>query len=107
MLPESITAQELKMWFDQSREFDLFDVRESWEQEICLITGSYCISLGDLADRIDEVDRNKIAVFVCHHGGRSARAIGWLKNNGYEKLVNLEGGIEDWAVHVDNSIARY
>ena len=107
MIPESISAQELREWIEQGREFDIFDVREPWEQELCLIPGSYCMPLGDIADRIDEVSRDKITVFVCHHGGRSARAIGWLKNNGYEKLVNLQGGIEDWALHVDNSMARY
>lgn len=106
-VPSEITASELKQWLDNGHDIDLIDVREPWEHELCLIPGSQTIPLGQVPDRIDEISREKIGVFICHHGGRSARAIAWLKNNGFEKLVNLQGGIDNWALDVDNSMARY
>lgn len=105
--PAAINALMLKDWINQGADIDIVDVREPWEHALCLIPGSMCIPLGTLPDRIDIINPDRITVFVCHHGGRSARAIEWLKNNGYEKLVNLQGGIDDWSVDVDKSMARY
>jgi rhodanese-related sulfurtransferase len=56
---------------------------------------------------MNELDTADETVVYCHHGMRSARAIGFLKKMGFEKLKNLAGGIDAWSVNVDQDTPRY
>ncbi|MCK5498023.1 MAG: sulfurtransferase, partial [Gammaproteobacteria bacterium] len=46
-------------------------------------------------------------VILCHHGMRSMIAGEYLISEGFEKIVNLEGGIDAWASTIDKSMTRY
>jgi adenylyltransferase/sulfurtransferase len=87
----------------------LLDVREADEVERARISGSTWIPLGQLAERIDELQdwREERIVVHCHHGARSARACSLLAEHGFTRLENLAGGIEAWSLSVDASIPRY
>ena len=71
------------------------------------IEGSKLIPLGDLPERVNELDSADEIVVYCHTGGRSARATDFLRGIGYKKVRNLEGGVEGWAMDVDPSLPRY
>jgi rhodanese-related sulfurtransferase len=88
-------------------EIDLVDVREPWEHEICLIKDSRPIPLADLTNRAMELGQDRTLVMICHHGMRSAHATRWLRAHGFEKAVNLAGGIDAWAREIDQDMPRY
>ena len=84
----------------------LLDVREPYEHKIANIKGQL-IPLGQLQTKFSELDRTREIVVYCHHGNRSAIAVQFLKNQGFEKVLNLAGGIDQWSREVDSSVPRY
>ena len=105
--PASVLPLELSHEMKEGKKILLLDVREPHEYKIVNIEGSKLIPLGQLPKRVDELDSAEDIVVYCHTGGRSARATDFLRGLGYKKVRNLEGGIEAWAVLVDNSLPRY
>lgn len=73
----------------------VLDVREQLEFDHGHIEGAQHVPLGELAARLDEVPHAQTLV-VCKVGGRSARAVGWLVQQGRD-AVNLDGGMVEWA----------
>jgi rhodanese-related sulfurtransferase len=102
----AITVNELKQRRDAQLDFILLDVREPHEIEICRIEGSVNIPLQSVTTRSEELLADKQIVVMCHHGGRSARATAWLREHGFD-AVNLEGGIDEWAMCIEPDMARY
>ena len=88
-------------------EVVLIDVREPHEYDICSIEGSKLIPLGEIKDRIDELNPDDEIVVQCHRCGRSLRAATLLKEKGFKNVVNLKGGIDEWAEKFDPEMARY
>ena len=84
----------------------LLDVREPWEFELVHIDGAVNIPLGQLADRLGELDPVVPVVAYCHHGSRSEQARLLLEGNGFD-VRNLAGGIDAWSRDVDGDVARY
>jgi rhodanese-related sulfurtransferase len=52
-------------------------------------------------------DRDEALIIHCHHGGRSARAVDFLRRNGYTNVKNLTGGIDAWSQEIDSGVPRY
>lgn len=105
---EEITATELNNWFQGQVDFQLIDVREPHEFEIARIPTAKLIPLGEVVNRICEIPKGKVTVVQCKGGVRSARAIGYLKDAGFEgRLINLKGGIGAWSDQVDPSVPKY
>lgn len=75
----------------------VLDVREPHEAEVIAIPGSQLIPIDELANRIDEVPRDKPVVAVCRSGARSARATAMLSKAGVGQVANLAGGMLRWA----------
>jgi len=75
----------------------LVDVREPWEYEEAHIPGGRLIPVGEVRSRLQEIDKNTPAVIYCRSGGRSAKVIALLQEAGYDKVLNLTGGILAWA----------
>ena len=104
---KEITVSELKELRDGSQDFQLIDVREPYEFDICNLEGEL-IPLGDVLDNIDKISSDKKVVVHCRSGARSATAINQLeKKFGFENLYNLKGGILAWADEIDTSMAKY
>jgi adenylyltransferase/sulfurtransferase len=103
----SVLPKQLSEEIKEGKKVMLLDVREPHEWDIVHIEGSKLIPLGDLAERVNELDSADEIVAYCHVGGRSARATDFLRGLGYKKVRNLEGGIEAWAVEVDPTLPRY
>lgn len=107
MLPE-ITVHDLKARMeDEADQFVLVDVREPNEAEICRIPDAILIPLGELADRLHELDRDSDIVIHCKGGVRSAKALELLLDNGFEKASHVAGGITAWSKEIDPSVPTY
>ena len=110
MIPEGVPAidvETLDRLRGEGREMALLDVREPWEVAICAIDGSMHVPLGTLPARIGNLPRHRLLVVHCHHGPRSERATMWLRAQGFDQAVNLQGGIDGWASRVDPTMERY
>jgi adenylyltransferase/sulfurtransferase len=102
-----IGVKELKEKLDRGDRFQLIDVREPYEWDICRIPGARLIPLGQLPSRMSELDSADEIVLQCKSGARSARAVRLLQEAGFGKLSNVEGGIAAWAEQIDPSVPKY
>jgi adenylyltransferase/sulfurtransferase len=102
-----ITAVDLKKRLDRGDKLTIVDVREPHEYQINKISGSLLIPLGDIPKRYVELDPNDELIMQCKVGGRSAKAADFLRSKGYNKVLNLTGGILDWIDKVDPSQPKY
>jgi adenylyltransferase/sulfurtransferase len=91
----------------QGADHVLLDVREASELAIAALPGATHIPLAMLPLRAGELDPKRPTVVMCHMGGRSAMAVRWLRQNGFEKTWNLAGGIDAYSHDVDPAVPRY
>ena len=103
----TITPRELKERLDTGNSPVLLDVREPHEYSLAHLEGSVLIPLGTLPESLGQLDREREIVAYCHHGMRSADAVGFLLQQGFKNVKNLVGGIDAWSVQVDPSVSRY
>jgi len=85
----------------------ILDVREPFEFEIARIDGAVLIPLGQLPDRLNELETNQEVIAVCKSGVRSAHAVQLLQQNGYKNIFNLAGGVDAWADQIDPDMQKY
>jgi sulfur-carrier protein adenylyltransferase/sulfurtransferase len=107
-IPE-LTAVELREKLETGGPVNLLDVREPHEWEIANLGayGARLIPLGDLTDRLAEVELTGDLVVYCKGGARSAKALRQLRAAGIERVWNLKGGIVAWSEEVDPTVPRY
>ncbi len=104
----TISVTELKSKLDAGEKLRLIDVREADEWAKGKLPTAEWIPLGDFPKRApEELASDETIVLYCHHGGRSSRAQGILKGQGYPTVLNLVGGIDAWSLQVDPSVPRY
>ena len=85
----------------------LLDVRESWEWQIARIEGSSHLPMGQVPSQVDDLDKSRPTVVICHHGVRSLQVVAFLERMGFANLHNLQGGIDAWARDVDPAMPVY
>ena len=102
----AISVEELKKKLDAKADIFILDVREPHEYQICNLKG-YLIPVGDLPKRVNELDSSREIIAHCKMGGRSAKAVNFLRRSGFKKVYNLTGGITAWAEKVDSSMPKY
>src|SRR3954463_995584 len=103
-----IVAEQLKDELSQKADdVILIDVREPHEWEIAHIEGARLIPLGQLPDRIPELDGHAEIVTYCHKGSRSMKALEILRGAGHSRVRSLAGGIDAWAARIEPGMARY
>lgn len=103
-----LSALQLRDWLARGGPRPvILDVREPWETEICTLPGSTCIPMSRIAQRIDELPREADIVVLCHHGMRSFQVATYLRGLGFERLYNLDGGVDAWAREVDPDLPVY
>ena len=102
-----VTVLDLKEELDAGKPIAIVDVREPHEYEIASIPGARLIPLGELPERLRELDDHAEIVTHCHHGARSLKALEILRAAGFSKVRSLKGGIDAWAVNVDPEMPRY
>jgi len=105
---QQIGVTDLKDHIDSSATVTfLLDVREPWEYQLCHIDNSRLIPMSQVANAIEELDKEEEIFVICHHGIRSQRVGLLLKDSGFQKVVNVSGGIDAWAQSVDPAMATY
>jgi molybdopterin/thiamine biosynthesis adenylyltransferase/rhodanese-related sulfurtransferase len=105
---EEITASDLKQRLDRGDGIQIIDVREPHEYEIARLPGTTLIPLGQVVNRMNEIDPSRETVVHCKGGVRSAKAIASLRQAGYPgRLINLKGGITAWSNEVDPGVPKY
>jgi rhodanese-related sulfurtransferase len=86
----------------------LLDVREDWETQLAPVpTGIKHIRMGEVADRLSELDPKQDTVVICRSGGRSLEVARFLSTQGFASVYNLAGGILAWSRDVDPTIPQY
>ena len=78
-----------------------------WELDIARAPGAVHIPMGEVPDRLAELDRTRDVVVMCKAGGRSLQVARFLDAQGYPSVTNLTGGILAWHRDVDPTIATY
>ncbi len=102
-----IDVVELKQKIDRGDNFVLIDVREPHEYKICNIPGAKLIPLGEFPQHVGEFNPEDDIVIHCRSGMRSAKACAVLRQNGFQHVRNVVGGILAWADKVDPSVPKY
>lgn len=102
-----LTVRELKQELDKGRDLYLLDVREPHEFALGALPNGVLIPLGEVPARLQEIPRDRDIVCYCRSGGRSARAIDFLKQHGVARIRNLAGGILAWSDQIDPRLPKY
>lgn len=103
---KEITVQELKKMIDNEEDFQLIDVRETFEYEMSNINGLN-IPLAGLLLEVDQISKDKPVIMQCRSGARSAAALNQLEQLGYTNVYNLKGGILAWKAEFDPEMPVY
>ena len=101
-------AQQLEQHLKENDSHPLLlDVRQGWEFDICRIEGSQLIPMGQILNKLDELDKDHETVVICHHGIRSRQVGFYLEQAGFDNVINLKGGVNSWAKIIDKDMATY
>jgi rhodanese-related sulfurtransferase len=92
---------------DNPSEVILLDVREDAELRTASVSSALHIPMGQIPDRLAELDKTYTILCMCHAGGRSAQVARFLADQGYDKICNVTGGIDAWSLQVAPQIPRY
>jgi sulfur-carrier protein adenylyltransferase/sulfurtransferase len=107
-VPE-ISPTELRERLEREQPLVLLDVREPFERDIADLPGEgqLRIPMAELLSRMDELDADANLVVYCRSGARSNWAVQQLRAHGFEKAMNLAGGVMKWREDVDPSLTEY
>jgi rhodanese-related sulfurtransferase len=104
---KEISVQQLQQMRNKQEPFQLIDIREPYEIEICHIDGQH-IPMAEILDRKDEINHDIPVIIHCRSGKRSSAVVHALENHfGFTNLYNLKGGILAWASEIDTSLEQY
>ncbi|MPZ87078.1 MAG: sulfurtransferase [Nitriliruptorales bacterium] len=105
--PRGLSPREAAVLLDRDDPPLLVDVREPWERTIAALPNSLHVPMAEVPARVDELPRDRDIVLYCHHGARSMQVGMWLQQQSYDRLANLDGGIDGWSQLEDPEIPRY
>ena len=74
----------------------VLDVREQWEYDEGHIPGVTLIPMGEVANRLAEIPTDQEVIVTCRSGNRSGQITDFLREQGYDNVHNMEGGILAW-----------
>lgn len=104
---QDLSVEELAQWRASGKPFLLLDVREPYEIAAASLPEALHIPMREIPGRLGELDPNAEIAVLCHHGGRSEHVARFLHARGFERVRNIDGGIEAYSVRVDRSVPRY
>lgn len=106
MTVAEITPTEFVARRERGESLTLLDVREEWELGVASVPDVVHIPMGEVADRLGEIERGREVVVLCRSGRRSLQVANFLQQNGFQ-AVNLAGGILAWSRELDATIPTY
>jgi rhodanese-related sulfurtransferase len=107
------SALQLKAYLDVVQQDNskqqplLLDARQPWEFDVCKIENSILIPMSTIPTEHLSLDLERETVVICHHGIRSRSVGHYLEQAGFSNIINLSGGVDQWAKTVDNQMATY
>jgi adenylyltransferase/sulfurtransferase len=108
MHPDEVTVQELKKALENPNlGIKVIDVREPNEHQIAHLEGTALIPLSQLAQRFNELNPEQAYYLHCKMGGRSMKALEFLRQQGFKNLKSVKGGITAWSDEIDPSVPKY
>jgi len=108
LIIQELSPQEFLKRRAAGASMTLIDVREDWETQLAPVpTGLIHIPMGQIADRLSELDPKQDTVVICRSGGRSLEVARFLTAQGFASVFNLAGGILAWSRDVDPTIPQY
>lgn len=112
MLDFEISATDAAELLESARQgersdFVLLDVREHVEYQTARVDGSLLIPMGEIPSRLQELDPDAHIVAMCHSGIRSMNVAVWLRDQGFDRVQSMRGGIDAWSRTVDGDVPRY
>ncbi len=93
---KDISGDDLQKLLDSKEKIAILDVREPFEYQAGHLKAAKLIPLGELTNRLGELDKAQTIVVVCASGARSAQAAQYLVDQGFTKVNNLAGGMMSW-----------
>ena len=110
-----ISVQEVAQRRVAGEEFIWLDVREAEEFVAASIDDELItqLPLSEIATRQLEAlpneaqDKDAEIIVICHHGNRSAQVVMWIRQQGWTNVLNMDGGIDAWALEVDPGVGVY
>ena len=103
-----LSALDLKAYLKTCDEPPLLlDVRQPWEYDVCKIENSVLLPMSQITAEFKTLDFNRETVVICHHGIRSRRVGRYLEEAGFSNIINLSGGVAQWAKTVDSKMPTY
>lgn len=106
--PDEVTVQEMKRALDNpALGIRVIDVREPDEYRLARVPGVLQIPLSALPQRFTELDSNQPIYLHCKAGGRSMRALEFLRGHGFKHVKSVRGGILAWSEQIDPRVPKY
>lgn len=102
-----MTVAELRALRERGEPLTLLDVREPWEFDLARIPGTRNIPLQQIPGRLKELDAGSAIIVICKVGARSQVAANFLLDQGFERVANLQGGINAWSREIDPNVPTY
>lgn len=104
-----ITPAELKQRRERGDSLVVLDIREPNELKISVLPDILHIPMGELTDHMEELEKHKNdeIVVVCRAGNRSGVIADFLRENDFERVYNLAGGMNAWADTIDSNFQKY
>ena len=92
---DDYTPQQVAELIARGEDVQLIDVRQPEEHDVGRIPGGRLVVLSELAGAVDTIDRDRLVVFYCRSGSRSAMASEAFRGAGFD-AHNMLGGLLDW-----------
>lgn len=105
-----ITPRELAVRLRCKPAPKVLDVRELWELQLAALEGVCNVPMAQVPEnleRLKELQGDCDLVVMCHSGKRSEVIARFLLQNGFTRIINLDGGINGWSDQVDQSVPTY
>lgn len=101
-----LSVEESHAWLTGPSSPQLVDCRQPSEWGTCRLPGAVLLPLGELAERVSELDPGRPVLVYCHHGVRSINGAMILEAAGFT-ADSMRGGIDAWSARIDPSVPRY
>lgn len=88
-------------------DITVLDIRPAADRALAPFPGAHQVLDEDSLPRLAALPKDTPLAFLCHHGNSSRQAAEHFRGLGFRQLFNVEGGIDAWSQHIDQSVARY
>ena len=104
-----VTPRRVKAMLDGGEDFLLLDCRLPKEYALAKVDSAVFVPMQELPGRINELDAyaDRPIVVFCHGGVRSMRTTAFLREQGFDNVMSMAGGIDLWSIDVDSAVPRY